>query len=375
MVHINTLLAHTAFVPDSDTAAVIPPVHFATTYERAQDNSYPSGYVYSREGNPTRRLLEKTLTGLETGFDCRAFSSGMAAGHAVLMALPAESHIIIPDDVYHGFRHLVMQEARVGRYTFSAVDMTDLTRISEAVTPNTRLIWVESPSNPQLKISDIAAISSIARQNEITLAVDGTWTSPILQRPFDLGADIVLHSVTKYIAGHSDVLGGALIFKDQSEYYERVCENQKLTGAVLDPFSSWLTLRGVRTLAVRLRTQCETASRVANFLNQHNRVSRVYFPGLESHPGFEIASRQMTSSGAMLSFETAGGEADSITVAASVKLFRRATSLGGTESLIEHRASMEGPGTTTPPGLLRLSIGLEYSDDLIADLEQALAEI
>jgi cystathionine gamma-synthase len=375
MDHINTLLAHTAFVPDSETAAVIPPVHFSTTYERAQDNSYPSGFVYAREGNPTRQLLEQTLTQLEGGVDCRAFASGMAASHAVLQALPPQSHVIIPDDVYHGFKHLVAHEADNGRLTYSTVDMSDIEQVNQSISANTQLIWVETPSNPLLKITDIRAISDLANTRGISVAVDGTWTTPVLQRPFDLGAHIVIHSLTKYIAGHSDVLGGAVICKQDGDFLERLRQTQTLSGAVLDPFSSWLTLRGLRTLAVRIKSQCESAGAIARFLSQHKKVTTVHYPGLPTHAGHEIANQQMAQPGGMLSIEIEGSEPAAISVAATTRLFRRATSLGGTESLIEHRASVEGPDTTTPAGLLRLSIGLEYEHDLIADLDRALTKI
>jgi cystathionine gamma-synthase len=224
-------------------------------------------------------------------------------------------------------------------------------------------------------VSDIGAIAKIAGENSITLAVDGTWTTPVLQRPFELGADVVVHSLTKYMAGHSDVLGGAVIVREENELNRSLGETQNLTGAVLDPFSCWLTLRGIRSLAVRIRAQCKSATRIATFLHEHPKITVAHYPGIPSHAGYSIAKKQMLLPGGMMSIEIVGGESAAIGVAATVGLFRRATSLGGTESLIEHRASIEGPESTTPRGLLRLSIGLEYTDDLIEDLDQALTKI
>ena len=375
MKHIQTRLAHAAFSVDQETGAVIPPIHVATTYERAPDNSYPSGYSYSREGNPTRNVLESTLADLEGGAACRAFSSGLAASHAVLMALPPASHIVIPDDVYYGFRKLVRSAETSTGLSSTEVDMSDLDSVSRAMRPETALVWVETPSNPLLKISDIRGVAAIATEGGAALAVDGTWGTPVLQRPLELGAHIVVHSLTKYLAGHSDVLGGAVISRTEDALFDRIAEIQALAGAVLDPFSSWLTVRGLRTLAVRIQAQCQSAARIADWLQRHNRVRKVYYPGLASHPGHGIAASQMSSPGGMLSFEVEGGAQGAVAVAAAVEIITRATSLGGTESLIEHRASVEGPDSPTPPGLLRLSIGLEYVDDLIGDLDRALAEI
>lgn len=375
MKHINTILAHAAVLPDSKTAALIPPLHLATTFERETDGTYPQGYKYTREANPTRHLLENTLCELESGFGCRSFASGLAASQAIIQALEPGAHIIIPDDVYHGFRQLVCEIHEGKGLTVSSVDMRDVETIQGAVQGNTRMIWVETPSNPLLQITDIQAVAEIAHRAEARLVVDGTWTTPVLQRPFDWGADIVVHSLTKYMAGHSDVLGGAVVSRENSDLFQTISLIQQQAGAVLDPFSCWLTLRGLRTLAVRLQVQCDAAEKVAVFLQSHTRVSAVHFPGLPEHPGHEAARKQMKRFGGMLSVEIAGSEKEAIKVAASVRLFRRATSLGGTESLIEHRATMEGPDTRTPRELLRLSFGLEHVDDLIQDLEQALGKI
>jgi len=375
MNHINTLLAQAALAPDPETSALVPPIHLATTYEREVDNSYPHGYRYSRDANPTRHHLENTLTSLESGLGCRTFASGMAACNTILQSLPPDTHIIIPADVYHGFRRLVYEKQSSSGMQVSSVDMLDTNTIEAAVTDKTQLIWVETPSNPLLQITDVSAVSEIAARSGAHLVVDSTWSTPLLQRPFEMGADLVIHSLTKYMAGHSDVLGGAVIAREDSELFRNICVSQQVVGAVLDPFSCWLTLRGLRTLAVRLRTQCDNAEAVAAFLNSHPRVHTVHYPGLEGHPGHKLAREQMTRFGGMISFELDGSEIDAIAVAANVEVFRRATSLGGTESLIEHRATMEGPNTSTSPMLLRLSLGLEYRDDLIRDLEQALNKI
>ena len=375
MNHINTLLAHAALTPDQETSALIPPIHLATTYERERDNSYPRGYQYARDGNPTRHLLENTLTSLESGFACCTFASGMATCHSILQALKPNAHIIIPEDVYHGLRVLVFDENASIGLRVSTVDMTSVDEVEAALTEETQLIWVETPSNPLLQISDIRAISKIATRAGATLVVDGTWTTPILQRPFELGADLVIHSLTKYMAGHSDVLGGAVVAREESELFHNISRLQQRVGAVMDPFSCWLTLRGLRTLAVRLRAQCDNAEAVAAFLRDQPRIHAVHYPGLEAHPGHDVARAQMKRFGAMVSFEIDGSEQDAIAVAANVRVFRRATSLGGTESLIEHRSSMEGRDTSTSPTLLRLSLGLEYPDDLIHDLAQALENI
>jgi len=374
MAHLLTTLAHAAFDPDEETGALVPPIHLATTYERDPDGSYPKGYMYSRDGNPTRRLLENALAKFEGGVSCRAFSSGMAASNAVLQSIPTGSHVVVPNDVYHGVRRLIAEQFQGRGIEVSAVDMTSLDEIESAIQPHTRMIWAETPSNPLLQITDLPGVGQIATKNNLLFVVDGTWTTPLLQRPFEFGADMVVHSLTKYLGGHSDTLGGAVVTREESETFQRLSEYQKQSGAVLDPFSSWLTLRGIRTLGVRLSHQCLSAQQVAEFLESRSEVRAVFYPGLSSHPGHQIAAKQMENFGAMLSFEAVGGKDQAMAIAAAVHVFRRATSLGGTESLIEHRSSVEGPETKTSPSLLRLSIGLEHPQDLIDDLEQALTK-
>ncbi len=372
MPHLETLLAQAGCGPDPSTGALVAPLHLSTTFERAADGSYPHGYHYSRQDNPTRRLFEETLARLEGGAACASFASGMAAANAVFQALAPGDHVLLPDDVYHGLRRLAETVFAGWGLCYTQVDLTDLEALAAAMRPETRLVWAETPSNPLLKITDLRAVAERTHAAGALLAVDSTWTTPLLQRPLDLGADLVLHAVTKYLAGHSDVLGGALVARGGDAFFERLRAIQTTAGPVMDPFSAWLALRGMRSLAARLRLQCQTARRLAAFLDAHPKVARVHHPSLPAHPGHAVARRQMTDFGGMLSFEVVGGQAEAMAVAARVQVFRRATSLGGTESLIEHRASIEGPETRTPPTLLRCSVGLEHPDDLVADLSQAL---
>lgn len=374
MHHIETLLAQSGCVEDESTGAVVAPIHLSTTFIRDADGSYPRGFMYSRDNNPTRELFEHTLARIEGGKACAAFASGMAAVTAIFQALQPGDHVILPDDVYHGVRHVAQTLFSNWGLEISRVDLTDLQALQDNLKPNTRLVWIETPSNPLLKISDISAITACARQVGAGTVVDGAWTTPLLQRPLDLGADLVLHSVTKYLAGHSDVLGGAIISASESALFDRIVQIQKAAGAVMDPFSAWLSLRGMRSLSARIRIQCKNARRLAEFLEAHPAVARVHYPALPSHPGHNIAKKQMTDFGGMLSIEVNGSANFARSVANSTVLFRQATSLGGTESLIEHRASIEAKPTQTPDTLLRISSGLEHIDDLLADLDAALAK-
>jgi cystathionine gamma-synthase len=370
--HIETLAVHAGRRPDPATGAVMPPIHLSTTFERQADGSYTDGFVYTRSENPNRRDLETTLAALEGGAAALAFGSGMAAIAALLQALAPGDHIILPDDIYFGAGRLVREVLGPWGLQFSVVDMTDLAALTAALRPTTRLVWVETPSNPLLKITDIAAAAQIAHGAGALLAVDNTWPSPLGQRPLELGADVVMHATTKYLGGHSDLLGGALILREPGPLLERLRTVQSLGGAVPSPFDCWLLLRSIRTLPYRMAAHSANAQRVAEFLAGHPAVAVVHYPGLASHPGHAIAARQMQRFGGMLSIQVHGGAPAAMAVAARVKLFTRATSLGGVESLIEHRASVEGPQSTTPPDLLRISIGLEHPDDLIADLDAAL---
>ena len=371
--HLETLAVHAGHAPDSATGAVSPPIHLATTFERAPDGTYPKGHMYARNSNPTRAQLESCMAALDGGAASLAFSSGQAAETAVFMALGAGAHVIAPLDVYHGTVKLLRDTLGPMGVEASFVDMSDLAAVKAAVRPDTRLIWIETPSNPLLKITDIAATAEIAHDAGALLACDNTWGTPVLTQPFDLGADVIMHATTKYLGGHSDVLGGVVSVKREGEFLTRLKDIQSTTGAVAAPFDCWLVMRGVRTLALRIRQQCESAAAIAEFLSNHAKVEAVYYPGLPHHPGHDIAKRQMSRFGAMLSFQTRGGEANAFEAAARCQLITRATSLGGVESLIEHRASVEGPDTQTPRTRLRLSIGIEHVDDLVADLRQALA--
>lgn len=370
---LETLLAQTGCHADVPSRDVVSPIHLSTTFERAADGTYPGGYAYSRANNPNRHLLEETTAQLEGGAAAAAFASGMAAVAAILQALRPGDHVIVPDDVYHGVRQL-LEDILVPwglRYTYA--DLTDAGAVGAGITPATRLIWAETPSNPLSRITDLAAIARLAHEHDALLAVDGTWTTPLLQRPIEHGADLVMHSLTKYMAGHSDVLGGIIVAAKVDETFERVRSYQVAAGPVMEPFSAWMTMRGLRSLPARMALHCRNAGAVAEWLNGHSRVSKVHYAGLMQHPGHKLAASQMDDFGGMLSFEINGGAEEAFGVAARTKIFRRATSLGGTESLIEHRASIERPPTMTPQNLLRLSIGLEHIDDLLADLDQALA--
>lgn len=345
----------------------------ASTYVHQKVGELKAGWEYARSGNPTRGALERSIAALENARYGLAFASGMAAETAVSSLVRTGEHIVATKDIYGGtfrlFRHLREKYSIQSTYA----DFTDLNRLEEAFTPNTRLVWIESPSNPTLVVLDIAAIAELAHRHNALLVVDNTFASPYLQTPLDLGADIVLHSTTKYIGGHSDVLGGCVVAQADDEFIQRIRSYQVFGGAAPSPFDCWLLLRSLPTLPCRVRAQSEGALRVARFLADHPAVAQVDYPGLPTHPGHEIARRQMRGGfGGMVSFQVRGAEQDALNVAARVRLFTRATSLGGVESLIEHRASVEGPNTTTPRTLLRLSIGLEHPDDLIADLANAL---
>ena len=372
----ETIAAQAAHHPDPATGAVAPPIYLSTTFERDPDGEYSRGFVYSRSDNPNRRSLENLLAILE-GDDsgeavAAAFSSGSAATGTVFQALAPGDHVIAPDDCYHGTARLLREVFAPWGLETTFVDMTDPDNVRQAIRPNTRMIWVETPSNPLLKITNIAEMAEIARSAGALCVCDNTWASPMLQRPLDLGADLVVHSTTKYLGGHEDVTGGAVVGASDTDFFQRIRLIQNLYGAVPSPFDCWLTLRGIRTLHVRMPAHCKNAGEVARFLHDHPNVSAVHYPGLPDHPGHDTAARQMSDFGGMLSFQVAGGRDAAMRVAGNVQLFVRATSLGGTQSLIEHRASIEGPDSITPDDLLRVSVGLENADDLIADLAQAL---
>jgi cystathionine gamma-synthase len=372
-MRIDTIAVHAGHEPDPATGAVTPPIHLSTTFEREPDLGYRAGFVYSRAGNPNRLSLERCLATLEGGRAAASFASGSAATAAVFQSLGPDAHVILPDDAYYGTLKLARDIFGPWRLRFASVDMTNLAQVERAITKETRLLWVESPSNPLLRVVDIARVAQLAKNAGAWVVVDNTWATPILQQPLLLGADIVMHSTTKYLGGHSDVLGGALVAPSEQHPLFATCRAvQQYGGAVPSPFECWLTLRGVRTLPVRIRTQTANAQRLATFLAGHPGVEAVHYPGLPSHPAFEIAQRQMSAPGAMLSMQIRGGRDAAVALTNRLQLITRATSLGGTETLIEHRHSVEGSESRAPQNLLRLSVGLEHVEDLIADLDGAL---
>jgi cystathionine gamma-synthase len=371
-MRFETLAVHAGHQPDPGTGAVTPPIHLSTTFERAPDGSFPGGYIYTRDANPNRRALEQCLAELEGGAAAAAFASGMAAASAIFQALGPGDHVLVPDDSYYVTRKLLGEVYGRWRLEHTAVDMTDPAAVAAAIRPATKIIWVETPSNPLMRVTDIAAIVAVARKAGVRVVCDNTWASPVLTCPLGLGADLVMHSTTKYLGGHSDVLSGAVVARADDDLFQRIRTVQVAGGAVASPFDCWLLLRGIRSLPYRMRGHSEHAMAVARFLEAHAAVARVHYPGLASHPAHAVAARQMADFGGMLSLEVRGGRAGAMGMTGRLRLITRATSLGGPETLIEHRASVEGVHTRAPEGLLRMSVGLEHPDDLIADLAQAL---
>jgi cystathionine gamma-synthase len=372
-MHFDTLTVHAGSEPREGTRDVAPPIHLATTFEHGPAGERPGGHIYIRESNPNGTRLSEALAAIEGGEEALVFASGLAAGAAYLQAMLAGAHVIFPDDMYYGFRTIAREYLPRWRMTATELDMADLDAVRAAVRPETKLIWAETPSNPLMKVVDLSALAEIAHAAGARLAVDGTFATPALQRPLELGADAVMHATTKYLGGHSDVQGGALVFREADDVLERAEKIRYILGAVASPFNSWLVLRGLRTLACRMERHSANGLAVARALESHPAVEAVHYPGLESHPGHAIARRQMRGFGGMLSFRVKGGRDAAVRAASRVRVFVNATSLGGTESLIEHRASSEGPGSPTPQNLLRVSVGLEHPDDLIDDVRQALS--
>ena len=372
-MRIETLAVKTGMDPDGTSRAIAPPITLSTTFERGEDGSYPGGFDYSRSGNPNRAALEAALAALEGGPEAIAFPSGMAATFSVIFSLAPGDHVVAADDAYYGTGVLLREQFARRGIEASFVDMTDLDAVRSAMRPSTRLVWMETPSNPLIRISDVEAIAGIAREGRAISCCDNTWATPLLQRPLDLGVDLVMHSTTKYFGGHGDVTGGAVIAREPGETLEALRGIQKDGGLVPSPFDAWLTRRGLESLAARMAMHCANAMELARFLDAHPRVERVHYPGLEDDPGHALAARQMSGFGGMLSFDVTGGREEAFAVAAAVKIIARATSLGGTHSLIEHRASIEGAATRAPENLLRMSVGLEHAEDLKEDLDRALA--
>ncbi len=369
---LQTQCAHAGATPNDDTNAVTNALYFSSTYRYDPANLPSPTDVYARESNPTRTALENVLTKLEQGAAAAAFSSGSAAAHAVFMSLRPGDHIIVNQDVYSGIRIMLKDFFIPWGLQISFTDLTDTKNLEAAITGQTKLVWTESPTNPLLNIVDLKAVIAICKTNHIYVAVDNTFATPVLQNPILLGADIVMHSTTKYLGGHSDLTGGALITAAEDDRWKEIKHIQHIIGAVPAAFDCWLLMRGIRSLVPRMQLHVSNAKKVAAYLAGHSAIEQVLYPGLASHRGYTIAAAQMKEPGAMMSILVAGGKEKALQVVARLTCFVHATSLGGTESLIEHRKSSEGPDSATPDNLLRLSIGLEDADDLIADLKQAL---
>jgi cystathionine gamma-synthase len=370
-LRLETIAVRAGAEIDPTTGALAPPLHLSTTFEHGPASEPVHGFLYVRQKNPTQLRLEAALRDLEGGLASMVFSSGMAASTAMLQALQSGSHVIFSDDIYIDVRNLARDFLPSWGLESTVEDFQNLEELKSAVRSNTKLLWIETPSNPLMKILDIRAIAQIAHQAGAQLLVDNTFATPILQRPLIQGADVVLHSTTKYCGGHSDVQGGCLVVKSQ-KLLDRLLHIREVLGAVASPFNSWMILRGLRSLPCRMERHSANGGAVAGALAACPSVQAVYYPGLASHAGHDIAERQMKGFGGMLSFLVRGGRAEALRVASRVNLFVNATSLGGVESLIEHRASGEGKFSRAPENLLRLSLGLEHPDDLIEDLMQAL---
>jgi cystathionine gamma-synthase len=369
----NTVCVHSAHSPESATGALSPPIYLTTTFERDADGGYPRGYRYSREGTPNRTALEACIAALERGSGALAFASGLAANMAVLELLETGDRLVAPLDAYYGTLKQFTELAQRRGVAVRCVDFRDLDAVRAAAGDRTRLLWIETPTNPLLNVTDLERVTAIGHGAGALVLCDNTFATPICQRPFDFGVDLVVHSGTKYLGGHSDVLSGVLIVREDAALLARFQEWQRMAGNALAPFDCWLLRRSISTLALRVRAQCTGAQKVAEFLAQHAAVERVFYPGLPQHSGHAIAAAQMPGGfGAVLSVCIAGGKEAALRVASRTRLFTRATSLGSVESLIEHRASIEGPDSRTPQNLLRLSVGIEEPEDLLNDLAQAL---
>ncbi|MFJ8952136.1 MULTISPECIES: cystathionine gamma-synthase [unclassified Streptomyces] len=373
----ETTAIHAGNTADPVTGAVVPPIYQVSTYKQDGVGGLRGGYEYSRSANPTRTALEENLAALEGGRRGLAFASGLAAEDCLLRTLLSPGdHVVIPNDAYGGTFRLFAKVVMRWGVEFSVADTSDVESVRAAITPLTKAVWVETPSNPLLGITDIAAVAQVAREAGARLVVDNTFASPYLQQPLALGADVVVHSMTKYMGGHSDVVGGALVVNDQA-LADDLAYHQNAMGAVAGPFDAWLVLRGIKTLPVRMDRHSENATRVAEMLSRHPRVTKVLYPGLPEHPGHEIAAKQMKAFGGMVSFQVEGGEEAAVEVCNRAKLFTLGESLGGVESLVEHpgrmtHASVAGSALEVPADLVRLSVGIESVDDLLADLQQAL---
>jgi cystathionine gamma-synthase len=370
---IETIAIHSGAGRDPVTGAVREAIQLSTTFERDADGTYPRGYSYARGGNPNRDSLEATVAALEQGAEAFAFSSGSAASLAVFSLAAPGGRILCSEDCYHGTARQLRELLPAWGLRADFVDTTEVAAVERALEPGAELVWLETPSNPLLRISDIGRLAELCHTNGALLACDNTFSSPVLQRPLELGADLVMHSSTKYLGGHSDVLGGIVVSRQQDEASRRLRDFQSTGGGVPSPFDCWLLSRSIATLPYRVRAQAASALELARRLRGDRRLEALHYPGLEDHPGHALALRQMPGGfGAVMSLQVRGSGTEAMAVVARTQLFTRATSLGGVESLIEHRASIEGPLTRTPANLIRLSIGLENVEDLYEDLDQAL---
>ncbi len=369
----NTSMIHHGNPKDQD-GSVMPPIVLSTTFERGDDQINPaSEYIYSRYGNPNRNTLEAKLVVLESGVEAITFSSGLAAAQAVLHSFQNGDHVIIPDDIYFGVKKILMRLYENWGLQYDEADFTNLADIESKIKFNTKLIWMESPSNPGVKLCDIAAVVNLAQNRNIVTVADNTWATPYFTKPIEMGVDIVLHSTTKYMGGHSDILGGCLVFREVNDRTVFIKDYQKIGGAVPSPFDCWLLTRSLATFALRMKCQSENAMQLAQYLQSHPSVEKVFYPGLVSDAGYQIALKQMHGGfGAMLSILIKGGREEALEVCRKLKMIKHATSLGGVESLIEHRKSVEGDLSKTPDNLLRISVGIEEIEDILSDFEQAL---
>lgn len=371
--HIQTIAVHAGQQHEESISDVILPIHLSTTFERKKDGSHNT-YNYTRSGNPNRDIVENKIAAIEEAAITISFSSGLAAVNAVFEnILSPNSHVIIPDDCYHGTRSLLANFFKRWQVSFDEVDMTEVANIENKINSHTKLIWIETPSNPQLKIADIHAIVTLAKKQNIITACDSTFATPLLQKPLQMGVDFVMHSSTKFFSGHSDILGGIICTNHNNDLSNNIRAYQQTAGAVPSPFDCWLLNRSLATLPLRLSMQCNNALAIAAFLNTHPAIEKVFYPGLASHKNHAIAKKQMTNGfGSIMSILVKGGEQAALKFASKLNIFKHATSLGGVESLVEHRRSAEGDHPISPDNLIRISIGIEYLGDLINDLEQAL---
>jgi cystathionine gamma-synthase len=372
----ETIAVHGSHLKDETAGAIAAPVFLTTTFERALDGTYPKGHMYSRNSNPNRIALEKGLAALEGASRGFAFGSGLAAVNAIFQCLKSGDHILMPEVGYYASYKLAEEILGPWGLEVTQVDMTNLNKVEKSIQKNTKLIWAETPANPMLSITDIKGLASIAGKHKIKLGVDNTLGTPVLQNPIALGADIVMHATTKYIGGHSDIMGGAVLLKEDDEWAKRIERVQILMGATPNPLDCYLLARGLKTLPLRMREHSANALELAKRLEKHQKVEKVHYPGLESHPQYALAKAQMPQGfSGMIALQVKTGEMETREMAGKLQIFQQATSLGGVESLVEHRKSIEGAQSTTPGNLLRFSIGLEHVDDLWADLEQALKTI